>query len=128
MDERKRLAEARKQSRRARKAIVWRGVFAIVANAIFWAGLVFGTLSLVGCTSAPKGATVKTRTEAEIAIAEVREEWLKKCEFVVTERGNSIGELLKDYTDAAAALAECTARHNDFVDYIGPIVRKARNQ
>lgn len=117
MDERESLADASARS-----------VGSYTMSAILRFAVAFAVALLVGCTSAPKGAMVKTKTEAEVALAEVREEWLKKCEPVIVERGNSIGDLLKDYADASAALAECMARHNDFVEYIGPLVRKERKR
>lgn len=37
---------------------------------------------------------------------------------------NEAGNLLQDYADMAVALRTCIDRHNSFVDYLSPIVKK----
>lgn len=83
-------------------------------------------LALSGCASSKlTPASVKTRTETELAIAAVKSEWLKRCDMPsagVPE--NNIGALLQDYLDVASALAECSQRLSSFIEYMEPIVKK----
>lgn len=81
---------------------------------------------MAGCETAPVTG-IKTQTEVEIAVAAVKDEWLKECEGLpALTPGNEVGNLLEEYTDVAGLLATCIARHNDSVRYIKPIVQKAR--
>lgn len=67
------------------------------------------------------------KSETEIAVAAIKAEWLKPCEGLLTPTPeNAVGNLLQDYADMAAALAECRARQNDLVEYLSPVVKKER--
>jgi hypothetical protein len=83
-------------------------------------------VALAGCDHLPLQPGVQTKTELETAIAEVKDEWLKPCRAVAPTPGNSIGSFLQDATEVALAGAECAARHNSFVDYIAPIIRREK--
>lgn len=78
------------------------------------------------CETAPP--RVVTKTETEIAVAAVKDEWLKECEGLVGVPSNSIENLLVDYTDLSSVAAICFARQRDFVQYMAPIVKKAREE
>jgi hypothetical protein len=70
---------------------------------------------------------VKTKTELETAIENVKDEWLKPCEPLQPLPENpTVGALLDDAAGALLDAAMCAARHNSLVDYITPIVRKQK--
>lgn len=81
---------------------------------------------LSGCFETFKTG-IKTKSETEIAVALVKDEWLIACKGLAGPMPeNEVGALLQDNTDLAAALADCIARQNSFVDYMKPIVKKER--
>jgi hypothetical protein len=89
--------------------------------------IIASVVAMTGCGSTPP--QINTKTETEIAVANVKSEWLKACEGVMTPMpGNEIGLLLQDHAGISALLAECIARHNDFADYMRPVVEKERGR
>ena len=84
-------------------------------------------LSLTGCFGTFGKAAVKTKSETEIAVAEIKAEWLKRCEGLAgTMPENQTGNLLQDYADMASAFAQCIERHKALADYIEPVMKKER--
>ena len=83
---------------------------------------------VAGCSTTPVKvhSDIKLRSETELAIQAIKEEWLKPCLGVGQPQENSIAGLLQDYTDAAAGFAICMRRHNSFVDYLTPVVAKEK--
>ena len=65
--------------------------------------------------------------EYQIALKQVKDEWLKDCEGLGDRPGNATGDLLQDFADAAALGGECRARHNSAVQYLRPLVEKAKS-
>lgn len=68
-----------------------------------------------------------TKSESELALEQVKAEWLVKCRGLESPMPeNDIGKLLADYNDLAGVSATCMERHNSFVDYIGPVILKEK--
>lgn len=85
------------------------------------------TMTLVGCGTIAGGGTVRMKSETELAVSEISEQWLTKCEGVTSPApDNQVGLLLQDYNDLAVALANCMTRNNGLVDYLKPLVKKER--
>ena len=81
--------------------------------------------TLAGCATLKPGESIRFKSETELGVSAIRLEWLKRCEGLEGPMPtNEVGNLLQDYADMAAALRSCANRHNSFVDYIGPIVKK----
>lgn len=90
----------------------------------------FITLMLTGCGWPPKKPEppVQTKSQTELAVQEIKGEWLKTCDGLAeVPPGNSTGNLLLDYTDAVALLGICLARHNSLIEYLAPVVARERN-
>lgn len=88
---------------------------------------IYAALALGGCGHLQVSGTVRTKSETEIAVEQIRDEWLKVCETLKTPMPtNSVENLQRDYTDLAAALAVCISRQTDFVNYMKPFVQKER--
>ncbi len=84
-----------------------------------------GTLS--GCAATTPNPGVKVKSELEIAIEAVKDEWLRPCaDLPDAPTVNSIGNLLEDASASLVIAAECAARHNSFVDYIAPVVNRQK--
>ncbi len=64
--------------------------------------------------------------EYQIALKQVKEEWMKDCQGLGDRPGNATGDLLQDFADAAALAGECKARHNSAMQYLRPVVEKAK--
>ena len=82
---------------------------------------------LAGCSTTSVKTNVKFKSETEIAVAAIKNEWLTLCEGpqgAVPE--NSTGALLQDYSDVAAAFAVCKERNKALIMYLRPIVKKER--
>jgi PBP1b-binding outer membrane lipoprotein LpoB len=82
-------------------------------------------LILSGCV---KEATVQPDTEVVIALKNVKDGWLHPCQGLGPRPGDDVGALKQDQADTAALAAECRDRHNSFVEYIGPVVQKLKQQ
>lgn len=86
-------------------------------------GLGTVVLVLVGCETAPKKVpNLVTKSDTELAIEALSEEWLRECEGLSGEPDDSVGALLQDGTTAMSLLGQCVARHNGLVRYLRPIV------
>jgi len=71
--------------------------------------------------------TVVTKSGTELAVEQIKSEWLVRCAGLETSMpANDIGSLLNDYNDLAGVSATCLERHNSFVDYMKPIVEKEK--
>lgn len=86
----------------------------------------FCAIALVGCGH--DGPLIATQSETDIAISQIKDEWLTKCAGLGPEKDNNIGNLLQEYGELAALLAVCMKRHNDFVDYLAPVVAKQKQK
>lgn len=79
-----------------------------------------------GCTTPPQTG-VKFKSETEIAVGAIRNDWLALCEGPQGSMPeNGVGLLLQDYADLAAAFAVCKERNKSLVMYLRPIVKKER--
>lgn len=84
-------------------------------------------IALSGCGSRPKVAQIPVKSETELAVENVKSEWLIKCEGVQGPAPqNNVGNLLEDYNRVVTALALCMARQHETVDYLEPVVKKER--
>ena len=81
---------------------------------------------LAGCTTVKTQDSVKIKSETEIAVSELKLEWLTECEGLGGVAENEVGALLQDFVDLSALFAVCQARHKDLVQYLVPIVKKER--
>lgn len=82
---------------------------------------------LASCSTTSVKTGVEFKSETEIAVAAIKNEWLTLCEGPqgpVPENG--VGALLQDYTDIAAAFAVCKERNKSLIMYLRPIVKKER--
>lgn len=101
-------------------------------------GIALGLLAtalLAGCpatVSRVPPQPVETRTQTEIDIAAIKDEWLAKCPGLSKESRpeNKAGALALDYNAVVAIAAPCRTNHNGLVEYLKPIVEreKARNK
>jgi len=80
---------------------------------------------LPGCAALKPGESIRFKSETELGVSAIRLEWLKQCEGPGgTMPTNDIGSLLQDYADLATAFRLCANRHNSFIEYMEPIVKK----
>lgn len=97
-----------------------------IAILICLGGILF--FALAGCGHNPP-AQLRTKSETELAVSAIKMEWLAPCAGVNTPlTENTIGALLQDYVDVTAKFAICMQRHNDFVQYMAPIVANERSK
>jgi len=82
---------------------------------------------LVGCAHNEVRPEIKFKSETEVAVANIKMDWLKRCEGLPAAMpANEVGSLLQDYADMAKALAECIQRHTTLADYLEIVVQKER--
>ena len=62
-------------------------------------------------------------SRTELAVEQLNEVWLERCRLLPEPPGNTVGDLLKDGTDAMHLLSECATRHNALIDYLRPVVK-----
>lgn len=83
-------------------------------------------LLLAGCF----GREVKepvAEPELIVALKSTKAEWLKPCNGMPPELpANQTGNLLEDFNTATALGAECKLRHSNLVEYIAPLVERAK--
>jgi hypothetical protein len=63
-----------------------------------------------------------------VALKSVKSEWLEPCTGLGDLPGFGVGNLLQDFADAATLGALCRERHNSFIEYIGPVIKRAQSQ
>ncbi len=86
-------------------------------------------LATTGCACFSKGPSVKVKSETELAVEATKDEWMKACEGLSTPMPeNSVGNMQQDLIDVSALLAECIKRHNSYVEYMAPVVKKERTK
>lgn len=89
--------------------------------------MILGALSGCFASFRQPPAVVVTKSETEIAVEAIKDEWLVACPGVTGPMPtNTTGNLLQDYNNVAAAGGECMARHNNLVDYLRPFVAKEK--
>lgn len=71
---------------------------------------------------------VEKPNECYTALAQINEYWLQPTPTLKDRPGNEVGDLLQDFADAAAIGGECRARHNSLIEYVSPLVEKAKTQ
>lgn len=83
-------------------------------------------LALSGCGTAP----VLEVDENREALKNVRDSWLVECTGVGSEArpGDATGDLLEDFSNAAKFGGICQERHRSLVEYLRPLVERARSQ
>lgn len=90
------------------------------------------TSLLTGCPGTiprePEAPPLKLRSQTEIDVGAVKDEWLKKCDglSVDSRPQNKAGALALDYTALVGVAAPCRVRHNALVEYLKPIVERER--
>lgn len=87
--------------------------------------LVFAAL-LAGCAGDPPKAKSEPLPEVIIALKELNEERLRLCPKLGERPGDATGDLLQDFTAVASIGAECQRRQKSLVEYIRPLVEKAK--
>lgn len=87
-------------------------------------------LSSCGTKVSIQQPAVKTQTATELAVAAIRDDWLKKCEGLPPgpPPENNVGGLLEDYNQVAAVAATCMALQHSLVDYLAPLVAKEKGK
>jgi len=78
--------------------------------------------ALMGASCQPQ----KSTDEFRIALRQLKEEQIQKCTGLGEAPENSTGDLLQDYADLAQVAATCKIRHNTLIDYLKPLVEKAK--
>lgn len=76
-----------------------------------------------GCTHQ---STAPEVNEYQIALKQIPEEYLKQCESLGPPPENQVGNLLQDFNDLSAVSAPCRALHNELVQYLTPLIQKAK--
>ncbi len=90
------------------------------------AGIILAaSLALSGCF-ATTDSSYHPKSETEVAIGQINNEMLKRCEGVGAAPQNTVGSIVQDGVDIAAVAATCITRHNNLVDYLAPIVAKEK--
>lgn len=80
---------------------------------------------MAGCETCPVPG-YEPLTETEIAVLELKQEWLKECDGVTpTAPANNAGNLLEDYTDVSEALARCMTQQRGLAEYARKVHQKA---
>lgn len=83
---------------------------------------------MAGCANCPV-AGFQSLTEVEIAVLELRQEWLKECEGVApVAPDNSTGSLLEDYVEVSEKLAQCMTMQRGLSGYMAQVYEKARQK
>ena len=82
------------------------------------------SLSLMGASCQPQPQ--EGPDEFRIALRQIKAEHMAKCEGLGETPENSTGDLLQDFANLASISAACRARHDTLVDYLGPVVEKAK--
>lgn len=85
--------------------------------------VLFIALSLAGCGSKP----VPPPNEYRIALQELDSAWLTECLGLGDIPDRRVGTLLQDFTDLVSVAAPCRADHNALVQYLKPLVEKAKS-
>lgn len=75
-----------------------------------------------GCTN----KSPKEPNEYQIALKQVSTEWTTPCPVLGAAPENSVGALLSDYSALAEVQAICAARHSALINYLAPLVQKAK--
>jgi len=103
---------------RTNKVIEWVMIILLVGFAVF---------ALTACNHMPTNPGVTVKSKLDIAVDQIKPEWLKRCPpLPPPPTTNSIGALLEDASNVLPLAAECAARHNSFVDYFAPVVNEHR--
>lgn len=89
--------------------------YAVIALAIVAA-------SVVGCDR----HRVQPPNEYRIALQELDTAWLAECRGLGDLPDRAVGTLLQDFVDLSGVAAPCRADHNALVEYLKPLVEKAK--
>lgn len=81
-------------------------------------------LLLSGCFGS--GTNPTAPNEFQIGLREVKDEYLKSCDGLGDRPGSGVGDLLQDFNDASALGGLCRSRHEALVEYLRPLVEKAK--
>lgn len=82
---------------------------------------------LAGC-EATLPPTAPPENEVVVGLKNLHSGWLQKCEGLGDRPGDATGDLLEDFNSAAALGGVCKQRHNALVEYLTPLIEKAKNQ
>lgn len=91
--------------------------------------LAIAVIALAGCKASPPPQQLPSQalSDVEIGLREMNREFLVKCGRLDTPMPeNEFGALLKDYGVVAAYAAACRKKQNQLVDYLLPLVNKAK--
>ena len=84
----------------------------------------FVLATLAGC-----GSRAFQPNEYMIALAQVKDEHLRECQGLPQEMPEAkVYGLHQDFNILATVAAQCRTRHNNAVEYLKPIVAKARSE
>lgn len=87
-------------------------------------GIAALSLALMGASCQPQPSAGPD--EFRIALREIKTEHLAKCQGLGEAPENSTGDLLQDFANLASVSATCRAKHNTLIDYLAPVVEKAK--
>lgn len=85
--------------------------------------VLFVLATLAGC-----GSQAVTPNEYMIALAQVDDEHLRLCGGLPAMPEGKVYGLHQDFNILATISAQCRTRHNNTVEYLLPVVIKARNE
>ena len=102
------------------------GSRAQTVSMIATAFLLAAFLLLAGCFGREAAEPV-AEAELIVALKNTKAEWLKPCDGMPPELPeNQTGNLLEDFNTATSLGAECKLRHSNLVDYIAPLIERAK--
>jgi len=81
-------------------------------------------LALTGC--AGRATEVTPPNEYEVALQELDTQLIKRCQGLGDLPDTAVGSLLQDFVNLSAVATPCRANHNALVDYLTPLIEKAK--
>lgn len=88
--------------------------------------IVLSLFALAGCRKDVVQPTLPN--EYKEGLKYVKAGWLEDCPSLGSLPGHTAGDLLQDLADIAVLASECRERHRSFVEYMRPLVEKAKKE
>lgn len=85
------------------------------------------SLLLAGC-GGTRPPEVSGENEVVVGLKSIPAGWLEKCKGLGERPGDATGDLLEDFNAATTLGGVCQQRHGTLVDYLVPLIEKAKNQ